>query len=252
MNKSLWANLSRVILVLLLLTTACVPYSKMRYFNDIDEFSEPVVNPMQSVTISPFDKLNIFIVSTDEQTSGILNDRGEANEGNINGFVVDETGNISYPFVGKIQVGGLTLSEAGETISNTLSSIMTKPEVLVSFLNSNITVLGEVGAQGTFPIDKDFINIYESLALGGGLSQYADRKNIIVLRNENNKLIHYTVDLTNSKITTSSQFYILPHDIIIVEPLRAKSWSLQTSMFTTVLSTLSAILSIYYIATINR
>ena len=253
MNKSCWTDRAGIfMLVFLFLTTACVPYSKLRYFNDIDEFSEPVVNPMKLVTISSFDKLRIYIMSTDEKTSAILNSKEQADAENVNGFVVDETGNISYPFVGKIQVGGLTLLEAGNAISDALSSIMTKPEVLVSLLNSKITVVGEVGAQGSFTIDKDFISIFESIALGGGLTQYADRKNVIILRNENSKLIHYTIDLTNSKITTSSLYYVLPNDIIIVEPLRTKAWSSVIATFSTVLSTLSAVLSIYYISALYR
>jgi polysaccharide export outer membrane protein len=112
--------------------------------------------------------------------------------------------------------------------------------------------MGEVVNQGTYQINENFINIYESLALGGGLTEYADRKKVILLRNDNNKLMYYKLDLTTSKISTSPLYYILPNDIIIVEPLRARSFNYQNSMITTFLGALTAILSIFYISSITR
>ncbi|MCE5345230.1 MAG: polysaccharide biosynthesis/export family protein [Bacteroidales bacterium] len=241
----------------LMLTSACVPYSKLKYLSDIDELSEPVVNPIKPKTISAFDKLRIIILSTDEQTSNLLNysessNSDQSNQSNTSGYIVDETGNISFPFVGKIEVEGLTLLEAGDKINNAIKSIITKPEVIVSFIDNKITVLGEFTLQGSYPINGDFVTLYEALALGQGLSQYADRKNVILLRKENNKLMHYKLDLTSSKITSDPLYYILPNDIIIAEPLRNKSWGLQSSMLSTITTTLSLILSIFYITTITK
>jgi polysaccharide biosynthesis/export protein len=242
------------VIFLVLITGSCAPYSSMKYFNDIDEFSEPVVNPMRSATISPFSKLNILVLSTDEQTSSILNNTGQNvsgqnNSGTVKGFVVDEKGFINYPFVGQIKVVGLTLLQAGDTISQALhsNSIIKNPVVLVSFVENKITLLGEVNNQGAYAINKDFISIYESLALGGGLTQYADRKKIILLRNENNKMISYKLNLANSKIISNPLYYVLPNDILVVEPMRYKSWINQRSQLTTLLTSVTTLLSIYYI-----
>jgi polysaccharide biosynthesis/export protein len=250
MNKLIWVNCKRFcILISLMVTTSCVPYHMMKYFNDINETIEPVSNPQKSATISPFDKLNVFVLSTDEKTSAILNYSGQTNSGIRDGLVVDETGNINYPFVGKINVNGLTLQQVGDTLSNAISSIITNPVVRVSFMDNRITVIGEVQNQGTYLITKDNISIYESLALGGGLTQYADRKNIILLRNENNKMLNYKLDLTNSKIASNPHYYIMRNDIIVVEPIRFKTWSIKSSSLTTILSTISFILTIYYVTT---
>jgi polysaccharide export outer membrane protein len=250
MNKFSWPKYFLVcISACMFLTTACVPFSKIKYFNDIDELSEPVVNPMKSVKISPFDKLRIIVLSTDEETSSILNFTGQLTAGTTISYIVDEMGDITFPFAGKIHVGGLTLTDAGEIINKSLSSIITNPEVHISFIDNKITVMGEVYSQGTYPMNKDFLNIYESLALGGGLTQFADRKNVILLRNENNKLTLYKLNLSDSKIASSPLFYILPNDIIIVEPLRNKSWNIQSSTWVTLLSSLSALMSIYYMTT---
>jgi len=234
--------------VLMLLTTSCVPFSKIKYFNDINQLSEPVVNPMSSIKISPFDRLRVLVLSTDKETSAILNYSSGQNvtTGPAISYVVDATGFITFPYAGKIQVGGLTLVEAGEVISTSLKNIITNPEVFVTLVDPKITLIGEVFSQGSFPMSKEFLSIYEAVALGGGLTQFADRKNIILLRNENNKLTHYILNLNNSKITSSPLYYILPNDVIIIEPIRNKSWNMQSSTWMTVLSAISSLLSIYY------
>lgn len=259
MNRFFWIGFSKVVLaVMSFLVISCTPISKLKYLNDIENLNEPftnnleIVSNLKSVRISSFDKLHIYIVSTDEKTSAILNNWGEAGgEGSINGFVVDEKGEINYPYVGKIKLSGLTLQEAGDAISNALTSITTKPVVLVRFLENKITVLGEVAIQGTFPISKEFISIYESLSLGGGFTPYADRENVILLRIEKNKLTPHKLNLTNSLITRSEYFYVLPNDIIIVEPLKKKSWSNQSSVLTTVLQIFSSLMSIFYVITLT-
>jgi len=252
MNKTHWAKFLMISIVILTIAiSACVPYSKIKYFNDIDDLGEPAVNPMKSKVIYPFDKLHVTVLSTDEQTADLLNSYGQGNSDNAKGYVVDETGYIYYPFVGRIKVSGLTLLEAADKISKAMSGIITKPEVNVSLMDNMVTVMGEVGSQGRYLITGDFINIYQALALGGGLSQYADRKKVILLRNENNKLMYYKLDLTNSKIASSPLYYIIPNDIIIVEPLRKKSLSYQNPMISTVLTAITAILSILYITSIR-
>jgi polysaccharide export outer membrane protein len=250
MNK---LNLMKYLIIcagaLMLLTTSCVPFSKIKYFNDINQLNEPIANPMSSIKISPFDKLRVLVLSTDQETSAILNySTGQSvTTGPSISYVVDASGYITFPFAGKIQVGGLTLVEAGETISNAINTIITNPEVYVYLIDPKITLIGEVYSQGSYIMSKEFLNVYEAMALGGGLSQYANRKNVILLRNENNKLTHYILDLSNSKITSSPLFYILPNDVIIVEPLRNKSWNMQSSTWMTILSSISSLLSIYYL-----
>lgn len=231
------------IILILIFTSGCVPYAKLRYFNDIDKLSEPVVNPMKSKTINPFDKLSVTVLSTDVQSANLLNSNIQGSTVVAKGYVVDETGYINFPFVGKIQVGGLTLLETGDKIKDAMSGIITKPEVIVNLIDSKVTIIGEVGSQGRFLINEDFINIYDALALAGGLTMYSDRGKIILLRDENNKLIHYKLNLNDSKIASSPLFYIIPNDIIIVEPLRQKS--LSSSTLTTVVSTITSLISVF-------
>ncbi len=60
--------------------------------------------------------------------------------------------------------------------------------------------MGEVNRQGVFSFTQDKLNIYEALGLGGGVTRYGDRKNIILVRNEGDKIMHYRLNLSDSKI----------------------------------------------------
>jgi len=235
------------------MVSSCVPYSKLKYFNDIDKLDEPVVNPVKQKKISVYDRLYIRVLSTDQQTADLLNASANNMTTTLPGYVVDESGCIIFPFVGDIKVGGLTLSEAREAIKKSISSIITNPEVMVSYENNTITVLGEVNNQGSYPFTQDYITIYQSLAMAGGFTQYSNRKNVVLIRKESNKLVYYKLNLSNSKITSSPLYYIMPDDIIIVEPLRQKSWSVQTTIVPTITSVISLVVSVVTISTLaNR
>jgi polysaccharide export outer membrane protein len=104
--------------------------------------------------------------------------------------------------------------------------------------------LGEVKQQGVFPFIQDKLNIYEALGLGGGLTQYGDRKKIILIRNEGPKIMHYRLDLSDSKIAGKDYYYILPNDVIVVEPLKALSSSYQNITYTTILSSITTLIAV--------
>lgn len=236
------------VLLIILSVISCVPLKQLSYFNDINELKEPVVNPKIQKTILPFDKLYIKILSTDAQTSQIFNFSEEirySNSGNgILGYTVDEAGNINFPFVGKISVGSLTTSDAAVKIQTALNEYVTNTSVTVKFIDNQISVLGEVGHQGTFAFSQDKLNIYEALALGGGLSRYGDRKNVILIRQEGDKIMHHKLNLSDSKIAGKNYYYIIPNDVIIVEPLKSVSTSYQNITYTTVLTSITTLIAV--------
>jgi len=82
--------------------------------------------------------------------------------------------------------------------------------------------------------------------LGGGITQYGDRKNVILIRPEGDKIMYHKMDLSNSRITGKDFYYVQANDVIIVEPIRASSWyKFNNNNFMTFTSTLSSFLAIY-------
>jgi polysaccharide export outer membrane protein len=244
MNSS---NFKAVVILIMIFTASCVPLKQLSYFNDLDENVEPAVNPKTQKLIMPFDKLYIKVLSIDAQTSQIFNTSDEMRYGSndVVGYLVDEAGNINFPFVGKLKVSGITTSQASDKIQKALSEyISPKIAIIVNYIDSHVSVIGEVKQQGVFAFSKDKLNIYEALGLGGGLTQYGDRKKVILIRNEGDKVMHYQLNLSDSKISAKDYYYIHPNDVIVVEPLKAISSSYQNITYTTILSSITTLIAV--------
>lgn len=248
MSKRLKFNSYKAVVILLLIFTAsCVPTKQLNYFNDLNELEEPGANPRTQKLIMPFDKLFIKVISTDDKTNQMFNSteemRSSINNG-ILGYPVDETGSINFPFVGNINVVSLTTAQAAEKIQKALSDYVPSTSVTVKYIDNQVTVMGEVRQQGVFSFIQDKLNIYEALGLGGGLTQYGDRKKIILIRNVGSRIMHYRLDLSDSKIAGKDYYYILPNDVIVVEPLKALSSSYQNITYTTILSSITTLIAV--------
>jgi polysaccharide biosynthesis/export protein len=242
------------VIILMVIISSCVPTKQLIYFSDINTLEKPMVNPKTQKTILPFDRLYIRILSIDLQSREIFNLPEEARYASSNsiiGYLVDEAGNIDFPFVGKINIGSLNVSEAGAKIQKALNEYVPNTTIIVKFIDNQVSVLGEVLDQGVFSFSQDKINIYEALALGGGLTRYGNRKNIILIRQEGDKIIHRKLNLSDSNIASKDSYYVLPNDVIVVEPLKSISTSYTNVTFTTLLSAITTMLAILVFAGIS-
>ncbi|MFZ2340451.1 MAG: polysaccharide biosynthesis/export family protein [Bacteroidales bacterium] len=247
-------NLSLFVILLAVFAGACVPITQLRYFNDVEEIGVPTANPRTQKLIMPFDRLYIRVLSIDLQTSQIFNTNEEMRSmsygvsSGLLGYLVDEEGNVNFPFVGNINVASLTTAQASVRIQEALSDYVANTSIIVKFVDNQVTVMGEVARQGLYPFSQDKLNIYEALSLGGGITRYGDRKNVILIRNTDGKITHYRLNLADSKIANKSYYYVLPNDVIVVEPLKAVSTSYSNITYSTILSTISTAIAVLLFA----
>jgi len=239
-----------VVIIFMVFAVSCVPVTQVSYFNDINEIEELIANPRTQKVIMPFDRLYIKVISIDMPTNLIFNSTDEmrfvggGTSTGLLGYLVDEKGNVNFPFVGNINVLSLTTAQAAEKIQKALSDYVANTSVIIKFVDNQITVMGEVNRQGVYPFIQDKLNIYEAIGLGGGLTRYGNRKDIIVIRNVEGKIMHYRLNLSDSKIASRNYYYILPNDVIIVEPLKAISSSYSNITYTTLLSSVSTAIAL--------
>lgn len=93
-------------------------------------------------------------------------------------------GRISLPLLNDVQAAGLTPMELREAVTLALKPYMPEPavSVLVREIHSvKVTVIGQVKAPGRYEI-KDRATVLDVLAMAGGLTEFADRGRIVVLR----------------------------------------------------------------------
>lgn len=97
--------------------------------------------------------------------------------------LVRPDGGISFPLIGNVAAGGLTVDQLRGEIGGRLGEFLSAPEVTVAVVNSNqrIYVVGKVNKPGDFPI-LGRVTVMQALAMAGGPTPFADRDDIAVLR----------------------------------------------------------------------
>ena len=122
---------------------------------------------------------------------------GSFRSDNATGQMIDENGEMFYPYTGQIPVAGKTVSELRNTIVESLSLVLNKPQIdvrLISSQSQKAYVQGAVVKAGTIPLSDIPVTILEALNRSGGISPQGNPKYVELVRD--GKL--YMVDLTAS------------------------------------------------------
>lgn len=165
-------------------------------------------------------------------------------------YLVDKDGNINFPVLGKIHVAGLTRQELSEKMNQMISKYVENPLVNVQLLNFKVTMMGELNRPGSYTIKNDRVTILDVIGMAGDLPLTANRKNLLVIREENGKKEIYRMDITDPAIFASPCFYLKQNDVVYVEPVKTKQRARTSSdrqftisLFTTLLSSISVIVA---------
>lgn len=211
-------------LVLIAMTgilAGCVSREKIVYFQgDLDSVEKLTDN--YSAKIQADDLLAIAVYGRNAEATRIFNQ--ESNTQSVGGktYLVDSEGNIEFPVLGKIKLGGLTRNEAIQYMKGLLSHEIIDPGVTINITNYRITVLGEVKSPGTFPLQNEKVTILEAIGMAGDLTLYGVRNNVLVVREEGGNRNYYRVDLTSSEVFNSPVYYLAQNDVVYVEPNQGK------------------------------
>jgi len=155
------------------------------------------------------------------RSQGAVGAVGQANSA----FLVDVNGNIDYPELGLIKVEGMTRLELEDTIKNRINAVDTvlnNPKVIIRFQNLRVLVMGEVKSQGPISIPGERVTILEAIGLAGGTTDFAIRKQVKVLRENNGKRELGYIDLSSNDIFTSPYYSLVQNDVIVVDPIPRK------------------------------
>lgn len=216
--------------------TSCVPKRKINYFQDIPSkdtlaTAAKVNNAQYTPVFKADDFLSIEISAIDIESvkpfeiNRIPNSQLPAYNNGVaarNGYLIDANGNIDFPLIGNLHLGGLNRMQATELIKSRLSEYISNPVVVIGIQNFKVTVLGDVRNPGTFNIPNERVTLPEAIGIAGDLNITGIRNNILVIRDIDGVKTEYRVDLTSKEIFTSPVYYLSQNDVIYVEPNRAK------------------------------
>jgi polysaccharide export outer membrane protein len=242
--------------IMLFLLTGCVTQRDMEYLQKSDRTPKSFKEAdIPDYRLKPKDELYIQITSLDEASSNVFNNSGNQQMLALGGiqpygaslvsYTINSEGLLTLPIIGNIFVKDKTLAQVREMIKESLSNILNQPSVSVKLVNRYISVLGEVRIPGHFSYSQENLSIFDALGLAGDLTQYSNRKEITLARNENGINILVNIDLTRPDILESKYYYIRPNDMLYVKPLKKRIWGLSEFPFSILLSTISTALLVY-------
>lgn len=227
-----------LLLALPLWLGSCTSYKNVPYLQNpevVNNLEEAL--PLYDAKIMPKDLLSITINTTDPQAAAPFNltvqtplnaaltNINTTTQPTLQQYLVNNAGEIDFPVIGTLKVGGLSKDEAEDLIRERLKPYLKEdPIVTVRMSNYKISVLGEVARPGSFTISNEKVNVLEALAMAGDMTIYGVRNDVKLIREDiNGKREIINLDLNNAGVVTSPYYYLKQNDIIYVTPNKTKA-----------------------------
>ena len=244
------------IFTLAIFLASCTSQKKLAYLNNLPETGgeETFTMEIPDYKIQPRDILYItvkamtpdgritdFLISSASNV-GVSLAQGESGE-YLYGYDVNTEGYVVIPAVGVIKVGGLTLDETRKLLQSSADKIFKNSTVECKLLSFKFTVIGEVRAPGTYINYNNYLTVLEAIGRAGGVDDYGNRNKVLVVRPIDKGTKTFRLNLQDKKILSSEAYFLLPNDVVIVEPLKQKIFNMNlptfSFIFTTVTSTIT-------------
>lgn len=238
-NNRMNRFVSLFIVVSAIIMSSCKSAENIAYFPEMGvSDSLKVMNIIKDnyeSKILPDDELTIVVTAEDPASIVGFNlpavsvkpREGSKNSGGLQmlTYLVDSSGEITFPVLGRLKISGMTRREAEDYVRTKIEQYVKEPIVTINVLNSKVTILGEVNTPGTYYLDKERLSIFDALGLAGDITIQGQRTNVLIAREEDEKITYYRMDLTRPDIFTSPYYYVKKNDFIYVEPNKEKKSS---------------------------
>jgi polysaccharide biosynthesis/export protein len=222
--------------MLVLLIASCTRYRDILYLQPSAEHKadSSIIYPsaIPIYRIQKNDLLYIRITSMNKEATELINSASKVNDNALTsgagyyiyGYSVNDSGLVDIPVIGKIYVLGLTLEQAKYAVLNQSLKFLKDPTIKLGLLSFKYSVLGEVNRPGMYQNYNNQLTVLEAISQAGDISIYGNRKKIVVVRPGVKETQLYHIDLTSIDILKSNGFYLLPNDIVYVEPMKSRNF----------------------------
>jgi polysaccharide biosynthesis/export protein len=200
------------------------------------------------------DVLYIRILSLNQEVTQVINATNISNSTQFNndasffiyGYNVSDSGTIEIPVIGKVTVLGKSLDEAKEEISKSTKVFLKDATVIVKLISFKYSILGEVKSPGVYQNYNNQLTVLEAISRAGDITAYGNRHKVMVVRPGSDGTKTFRLDITKSEILNSEGFFLLPNDLVYIEPVKSYNFkvNIQTvGLFLTGISTLILVLN---------
>ena len=231
---------SLLMLLGIVLLTSCLSTKKVTYFQNLNDVDLSKPTSLYDAKLMPKDIIYIYVHTQTPEAAETFNLKGEGS------YLVDNDGNIDFPVIGTIHLGGLTTKEGEALIKSKIAPYIAeseKPIVQIRMPNYKYVVLGAVNAPGVYTAPNEKIGVIEALAKAGDIkfSGKRDKVSLIRERADGSREVHQ-MDVTDANILNSPYYYLQQNDIVYVEPNKVKARNSSIGQSTTLWISATSIL----------
>ncbi|MCX6253724.1 MAG: polysaccharide biosynthesis/export family protein [Bacteroidia bacterium] len=246
-------HLTPILTLAILLAVSCTSQKKLAYLSNLPETGgeETFTMMIPDYKIQPRDILYITVKAM--TPDGTISDFLSSGRGIIGGstaqyesgqylygFDVNPDGYIIIPAVGQIKVNGLTLEETKKSLQESVDKVFKNATVECKLLSFKFTVIGEVRIPGSYINYNNYLTVLEAIGRAGGISDYGRRDRILVVRPVNGGTKTFRLNLQDKQILSSEAYFLLPNDVIIVEPESKKIFNMNLPIFSLIFTTVTS------------
>lgn len=214
MTKKLYLALAAFIILL----AGCTTVKSTSYLMDMAANQAYPADAAPELLLQAGDRLDIQVLSENPELSAPFQIvTGEKTVANV--YTIDHNGEIDFPILGSLKVGGRTLKQVEHMMADKIISggYIKHPTVKVDLDNFTVTVIGQSG-NAVLPVKGNSINLLEAIAATGGIRGNSNIKEVTVIRTEDGTRTAYQVDLQSKDIFSSPAFFLHQNDIVYIKP----------------------------------
>jgi polysaccharide biosynthesis/export protein len=254
-DKSIDMKKSFPFLLLVLLATACTSTKNLTYLNNLPKSEGPQYFPynLQDYKVQYRDILYVDVKAgtPDGKIENVLQGSSNVSMNYIQsessqyliGFNVDKDGNILLPVIGGIAVGGKDLKEIRKIIQVKIDSVYNHAYVDVKLLSFKFTVLGEARNPGTYINYNDYLTVLEAIGRAGGIGDYGRHDRLLVVRSTPEGSKTFVINLQDKSILSSEAYFLMPNDVVIIEPAKHKILNMNLPTFSFIISAVTGVIT---------
>ncbi len=241
--------------IILLLAAGCTSQKKLAYLNNLPEPDGQEYFQMEipDYKLQPRDILYITAkaMNSDGKIEDFLSSSGTMGGsqvqgeggGYLYGYDVNIDGDILIPVIGKIRVAGFSLSEARNIIQANIEKVYKNTTVECKLLSFKFTVIGEVRGPGTYVNYNNYLTVLEAIGRAGGVGDFGNRNRVLVVRPGDGGSKTYRINLQEKSLLTSEAYFLLPNDVVIVEPMKQKIFNLNLPTISFIMTSITSALT---------
>jgi polysaccharide export outer membrane protein len=138
----------------------------------------------------------------------------------VEGITVRPDGMISLPLINEIKAAGLTPEQLRLKLLEAAGKFVEDPDVSVvvrEIKSRNVYITGNVAKPATYALNND-MTILQLIAVAGGLLEYANKKEIVVVRTEggHQQYFRFNYNEVISQKRTAQNITLKPGDTVVV------------------------------------